>query len=466
MAFGFPGRPDPPVARDCHCEHNILPVPPFPAEKKLKTPQSKTKVYARSIDLKILNDNSYLIDGIKATKGTFTDVFNQLHQDITLEVRNKIMNIHVSSSKEISNKEVWFIYNSLIDYGFYRIVTDNQEINRAKGNKPFAIESGISTQEKATAKQVAEYNAWAKGLNALELGGRIVKKKDYDYCRRIYDIMSDEQRKNAEPFPQLPPPPPPPPSIKSREINDSQIEAYNNWVKNLKDPNVSTRMIKKEDYNYFMSIYTLMTDEQKKKTNGLPPPPPPPEKPKDKSGPIEINGATYYFTQKKGKTTYFDRYGKVVDINKIPPPPPIPINATPEEKAEMQKANEAYKKAKLNKGETPDELTGYTEINGEKLYYVSKNGKTTFFNRYGKKVKMDNLPPPPPVPETTLDFVIRMAKANAKFINDGKSISSDDAIELIKKNPKLNVSAQKTDAKQPLVYFFEKPRVKTVKGKN
>ena len=614
--------------------------------------------YARSIDLKILNDNSYQVDGINATKKTFKDVFNQLHQDITPEERNRIMNIHVSSPNEISNKEIWFVYNSLQDYGFYRIVTPNQEINRVKGNTPFAIENSLSThqneptvkeisaynawakkihaeskvlsnnatfyppineqdlikfsaihkrmstkqknqsiefpfpgldvkdsensfplvaknkQQKATKKQIAEYNTWAKKINTAVAKAEanknlntypIIKKKEVEKYKRVYGSMTTEQKKNAEPFPQIPPPPPPPSTKASKtkglkkalnnsvdDINQKTIKPIeidikknNNLVlngkaiefKNLVSAvgKLNQHLTIEERRNYVeasirvennksldfakkvqkelrkIDIYLvgigfnqnieksgltlkhvnlnagltiaeakaqnekLMNDYKENKNNTSKNSPwkiavgeevEILDSSQMKSGPIEINGATYYFTQQNGKTTYFDRYGKAVDINKIPPPPPIPINATPEEKAEMQKATDAYKMAKLNNGETPDELTGYTEINGEKLYYVSKNGETTYFNQYGKEVKMDNLPPPPPAPESTLDFVIRMAKANAKFINDGEVISSDKAIELIKKNPKLKVSAQKTDTKQPLVYFFEKPRVKTVKGKN
>ena len=325
---------------------------------KLSSAENK-KIYARSIELKILNDDSYLIDGIKATKRTFVDVFNQLHQDITPEIRNNMMNIHVKSTKEISNKETWFIYNSLQDYGFYRIVTPNQEINRAKGNTPFAIESHFSDQQtpsakdiaeyntwakkihndskklsgnttfyppineealikftkiynrmtpqqknksveypfsglesktkdqqKPSAKQIAEYNAWAKKINTAVAKAKanpnknsypIVRQKDVDKHKRIYNSMTTEQKKIAEPFPQSPPPSPPP-TIKTGKVSDSQIEAYNNWVKSLKDPNGNHLMVKKEHYEYFTGIYNLMTEEQQKKSEGLPPPPPPPAK--------------------------------------------------------------------------------------------------------------------------------------------------------------------------------------------
>ncbi|WP_179318294.1 M56 family metallopeptidase [Winogradskyella helgolandensis] len=192
----------------------------------------KKKIYARSIELRVLNENSYVIDGIKATKETFVDVFNQLHQDITPEQRKNYMNIHVKSSKEISNKEVWFIFNSLQDYGFYRIVAPNQEINRAKGNTPFAIESHVSIQDKPTAKEVAEYNDWAKQLKKETLAAQederngktanypIVKQKDLIKYVGIYKRMTSTQKENSVELPiaddelkttglKFPPPPPP-----------------------------------------------------------------------------------------------------------------------------------------------------------------------------------------------------------------------------------------------------------------
>ena len=56
-----------------------------------------------------------------------------MHQDITPKIRNRVINIHVNNRKIVSDKEVWFIYNAMIDYGFHRIVTYNQEIIREKG---------------------------------------------------------------------------------------------------------------------------------------------------------------------------------------------------------------------------------------------------------------------------------------------------------------------------------------------
>ncbi|EDP71268.1 hypothetical protein FBALC1_02252 [Flavobacteriales bacterium ALC-1] len=415
---------------------------------------TKNNRYARSIDLKVLNDDSYLIDGIKATKRTFSSVFNQLHQDITPEVRNNIMNIYVSSAKEISNKETWFIFNQLQDYGFYRIVTPNQDINRAKGNTPFAIESEFSTQQKPTKKQVASYNSWAKAQNSKAIGSRIVKLRDYNRFKAIYDSMSKEQKKNAQPFPEFPPPParpevieeerilPPPPPI-AKNASPEEVKRMKKVIEDYKKkhPESVTRATQDGEIIEIVEI------------------------PVDQEGKTRIGGKEYFYKIKDGVTTYYDRHGNKVDINKIPPPPP-PTKAAQYKNGKKKTLNEIIK-------ETPKGVkSGYELLeNGESHYFTVYKGKKTYYNRDGyiTNKKGDILPPPPPAPpapESTLDFVIRMAKTNAKFFYKLKPISSDKAIAILKKNPKLNINAQKTDTKEPLIYISNKPIHIGTKSKN
>ena len=63
-----------------------------------------TDYTARSISINVLEDGTYIIEGLEANKNSFKSVINKLHQDITPEIRNDIMNIHVSSSSKISNE--------------------------------------------------------------------------------------------------------------------------------------------------------------------------------------------------------------------------------------------------------------------------------------------------------------------------------------------------------------------------
>ncbi|UOY08093.1 hypothetical protein L0P88_05935 [Muricauda sp. SCSIO 64092] len=187
---------------------------------------------ARSISIDILDDGNYLVEGFKASKNNFVEVINTFHKDIPPGIRNKVLNIHLKSSKEISKQEVWFVYNSLLEYGFYRLVTDDQEIIREKGNKPLAIENTYNQNKGASREQMREYNALAKKYNTMPRDNMHILKKEVERMTYLYSLMSDKQRADTEPFPNFPEPPrppgpngieevpPPPPPVKAPNMKE------------------------------------------------------------------------------------------------------------------------------------------------------------------------------------------------------------------------------------------------------
>ncbi len=68
-------------------------------------------------------------------------------------------------------------------------------------------------------------------------------------------------------------------------------------------------------------------------------------------------------------------------------------------------------------------------------------------------------PAAPPTPPTPLDHVIEMAKKGASFYFEGKEISSDRAIELLKKNKNLNIETTRTNTNNPKVRITKDPIV-------
>ncbi len=64
-----------------------------------------------------------------------------------------------------------------------------------------------------------------------------------------------------------------------------------------------------------------------------------------------------------------------------------------------------------------------------------------------KKGEVSDIPPPPapPKPKSPIDHVIHMAKKGATFYYNGKKVSSDKAIELLKNNKDLNISSKTND---------------------
>ncbi len=418
----------------------------------VKLYSSSDKHYARSIEVEVLNDNAYLIDGKRATKKTFRNVFNQLHQDISKEIRDKIINIHVTASQTLSNEEVWFIYNALEGYGYHRIVTSNQEIIRSKGNIPFAIEGknaeqqkspskkeiadykawikqldgkaitfskaatpypildkkelmkyqniynrmttqqkntvkkfpftglefnksnkesrSLPTQKQATKEQIDEYNRLAKMYNSQPEGKRIVKSKDYKRMKHIYNLMTVEQRKAAQPLPKLPPPPPPP--LHKGKVSEDLLKKYNYWIKALKNSDGSYRIISSGESSYYTSIYENMTAEQKKRAVGVSPPPPPPKP-------------------------------KVIKVKDVQAPPPSP-----------------------------------------------------------KSIEVKEVLPPPPPPKPS-EYIKEMAKTNAKFFYDGKQITSKEALIIVNKDQSLIVKTKKSNTRTPEVYLTNAPVIKEIK---
>lgn len=84
--------------------------------------------------------------------------------------------------------------------------------------------TGKIIQQKATEAELAEYNKLAIKYNAVDIEKRIIKKKDLERLEIIYRKMTDEQKANAQPFPEcIPPPPLPPPSTKVKKGEKSDI---------------------------------------------------------------------------------------------------------------------------------------------------------------------------------------------------------------------------------------------------
>jgi len=89
-------------------------------------------------------------------------------------------------------------------------------------------------QEKASKEQVAEYNKLAKKYNSMS-DNMVIRGKELERIRYIYNLMTLEQRRNAEPFPNFPPPPPLTDTHRSSK-NIKVIKGVNNSDKNIPPP--------------------------------------------------------------------------------------------------------------------------------------------------------------------------------------------------------------------------------------
>lgn len=268
-----------------------------------------------------------------------------------------------AESKKLSKDATWYPpinEQDLIKYsGIYNRMSVQQKKQAIEHPFPDLDISGteenisVTEQQKATKKQIAAYNTWAKAINDKMAKAKanndvneypIVKVKEVNKYKAIYAIMTEAQKKVAEPWPSFPPPPPPAPE----RATVIEIAEYDVWAKKM---NIAIKKaesgnnksyyprIKKEDYDKYYNIYsTLMTEAQRETAEPWPnipppqpPPPPAPETPKNKSNdspnvnstqqtvkiqPIEIIIDSNKNIQLNGKIIDFDAInGEVEKLN-------------------------------------------------------------------------------------------------------------------------------------------------------
>lgn len=372
--------------------------------------ENSTDYTARSLSIDILKDGSYLIDDLtKVNKDNFKEAINNMHQDITTDIRNKILNIHVSSKREVSHSDVWFIYNSLLDYGFYRMVTAKQEIIKAKGNTPVKEKSfysskknGISknnkAQEGATKAQIKEYNALASKYNNMDKSNMLVLAKDVARVKYLYNLMSYKQRKNAEPFPNFPEPPPapntpntdyfppPPPPIPEnatpleKEKYKAVIADYEAWRKK--------HVHKVINNNTGEEIEFVINDEMTQN----PPPPPPPKSSLDHVVAMAKKNATFYLEDKQIssdeaiKALKSDKDLNIATQKQNSNAPKVYISTQPITTNKKGELVTKVKTLKEVKSALHEDDQGYVTINGSTYFFSIRNNKVNYFDRWGQRV--------------------------------------------------------------------------------
>ncbi len=182
---------------------------------------------------------------------------------------------------------------------------------------PLKIEG--ENQEKATPEQITEYNDLAKHYNSQSKDKMVIKLKDIKRLSYIYELMTAEQKKNAEPFPNFPPPPPPasspivvknadippPPPIPANATSE-QKKKYKKTIENYKKQKNGYVYKHKTKDGEVVDVVVIPDD------NLRPPPPPPAPLPKDAIYFINGKKATY----KQAKELETDDIVKVDVIKK------------------------------------------------------------------------------------------------------------------------------------------------------
>ncbi|WCO01331.1 M56 family metallopeptidase [Psychroserpens ponticola] len=377
--------------------------------------------HVESLDLYLNDDNELLKDNEVITFEMIENYFNE-NNNLEIAIKYNLNNKSISSQTLILK---------LREIGVKKItVCSSKEIvpNSAKKNN-----------QKATQEQIDEYNRLAKHYNSQPKNKRIIKRKDLERLETLYGLMSDEQKSNALSFPECPPPPPPP--------TMDTIYTYKRLSKRIQTVSEN----RKANLIYLNDIYTKMSPNQKNKVKS----------PKDVLKQLEDS-----LNEKE--------WQKVKEY-----------------------LNTQTQKSTVSLLEENQVKTGFININGLPNYYITINNVTKYYNRKGYEVSIkgrlisenqvnasdiipgqyitkvysdhklvaefkDNKPnnqqsvvdiPSPPKPISRLDHIINMAKKDATFFYEGKNISSDKAIELIKNNDDLNIFTKDITTNNPRVFL-------------
>ena len=455
----------------------------------------KDRLTARSISIEILDQNYMVVDGVKIRKENLYSALGSIHTDITKVQRDRIMNIHVSGEAEIAYSDLVFIQKVATTYGYHRIVTPKEEIIRSKKNTPAAPEveavthqeyameylsgaarngkkafvlqielseiklngipvtlntlaskldahtkdweetdytnahpsiliastpkaflkkvnaefkkthyskanSGMSigaskqelSQKKATAAQLAEYNKLAKKYNEMSKDYMVIKGKELTRMSYLYDLMTVAQRKNAEPYPNIPPPPPAPDAPKAPKV----IKGVKYDSPPPPPPPAPAPIVKIGEIS------------------DIPPPPSPPN-PLDHVIQMAKQGADFYY---EGKRISSDKAIELLKKNKglnIQ----IKDHKTPNEVRITKKPIKLSKQTAAAPASKINLATGNIEINGEEHFYAKKNGVTSYFNKSGEAVDKNGR------------LLSVNDQKNPEFYYRGKKISSAKAHELL-----------------------------------
>ncbi len=206
----------------------------FLADSAVLKKNSSTNEYQNTLLSYLSNDSLHKYQSVKMA--------NAINYS-SIKKRFKIMKTHTSKKSILIRVLLIVPLTTLLLYGFSEKKTlappnTNEEIilgtrpDSGKTYKRFEIKGqiyGISnqkSQQSASRAQMAEYNKLAKKYNTMPKDNMHIKTKEVDRLKYIYNLMSDKQREDAEPFPEFPEPPSPPKAPDHIDIEEDVIEKH------------------------------------------------------------------------------------------------------------------------------------------------------------------------------------------------------------------------------------------------
>ncbi|SDB65364.1 Signal transducer regulating beta-lactamase production, contains metallopeptidase domain [Flavobacteriaceae bacterium MAR_2010_188] len=254
--------------------------------------------------------------------------------------------------------------------------------------------------------QIKEYNRLAKKYNEMESDHMMVKKSELERIEYIYNLMTDAQKAKAELYPEvrLPPPPPTAPNP-SKSLSGETIIYEDSNIQITTDP---------LEFNGEEIIAEESPNQNQEYQTGF----------------KIIAGKPHFYVTVNDNTKYYNRKGFEVNSNGV-----------------------VVSKSQVNSSDVVPGQNISKVYQDDKVVAEFKNNRPG----YGDNLRIPTPPPPPPKPKDPIDHLVEMAKKDADFYLEGKSVSSDQAIDALKNNRKLNIETKNSNSAKPKVYITTAP---------
>jgi len=338
---------------------------------------------------------------------------------------------------------------------------------------------GSSIQDGASRKLISEYNSLAKKYNSMLSKSKSIqiKKKEVDRLEYIYGLMSEKQKVDAEPFPDFPEPPPPPKAPKIIKGGESDIPlpprpkengiligAFNVPRGSVRVDAGGTTLEEGVDYTVNYQAGTVQILDPSIKAANIP-------------INISIENNVVFGQQtrssirskeerkeiEKGLKDEIENQ-EIIAVENVQVYEynlGLPLVSSPRLMKDLQilakrDAQFYFDEKKISKKKGMNLIRNKKGITVETFPWTNKKPEVKIYGT----VKTKSLTPPnPPEPKSPLDYAIEMAKKDAIFYFEGKEITSDKAIELLKINKDLNMDARATKSKRPVIKLSKEPIV-------
>jgi beta-lactamase regulating signal transducer with metallopeptidase domain len=263
---------------------------------------------------------------------------------------------------------------------------------------------GVNT-EKATKKQVAQYNKLAKKYNAVAIEDRKIPISDLEILEHVFGLMTTEQKEKAQPFPEC--------------YLENKIGRYDTYAKdfmegarkNSKKAFVIMININSVNINGKPSSIKTFKDDLNAITKGWT------KQDFEEANPsILIASSSQDYLKKlevEFQKTDYAKFKKGATLLIPPPPPPAPDVLKPPKK--------------VIKGEND------SDVNIPPPPPAPKADGTVIYP-----------PPPPPPPNPNLvEYIKELAEKGATFYIGPHKYSADEAIKLVKKSKDASIDVSK-----------------------